>query len=244
MLKYGIQLLFGKNYNKNYQEEVDYVKTLGFDFFQITFFEGIVRADALPEPKEQSLQNVTFPFILHVVFDLPDYEKYSKKLLNLINFFGHKEVIIHPIFEAEPITKNTILCFSKKIESIHNKLKQNNVKLFLENNGIAGSFFNDITELRTIFDKYPDIGLILDIAHANNYDHLKKIVDMRFPECLHIADRHFDVVHEHIPLGDGDLDFEMIFKEIIPNYNGKIILEAVGTKTCIEQSKKIMNKLF
>ena len=50
---------------------------------------------------------------------------------------------------------------------------------------------------------------------------------MRFPECIHIADKHFNIAHEHIPLGDG-----------------RIILEATDTKSGIEKSKQIMNDLF
>ena len=244
MIQCGIQLLFGDRFNKNYFEEINYVKALGFDFFQVTFLNGSLRADALLEPREKAIKNALFPIILHVVFDMPDYEKYDEKLLYLLNFLEHKEVILHPIFELEPITNTTPYFFEKKIDKLHTKLSKYGIKLLVENNGIKEYFFNSSSDLKIIFEKYPEIGLILDIAHVNDYEHLKEIVNMRYPECIHIADRHFNVDHEHIPLGEGNLDFDKIFKEIIPNYNNKIILEAINSRNGIEQSKRIMDKLF
>jgi len=240
MIKKGIALRFEEDYSK----EISFAKSLGFEFFQIWFYNGTLSVDTLSEPKEKSIKNRGFPIILHAVFDMPDYEKYGRKLLELVDYFGHKEVIIHPSCEKENINKNTVFSFKEKLETIYKELSKRDIKLYVENNSIKDVFFNSVDELRVIFDSYPDIGLLLDLAHTNNYEHLKDIVKMRFPECIHIADKRFGVDHEHIALGTGDLDFGMIFKDIIPNYNGRIILEAVDSNGDIIQSNKVIDRIF
>jgi sugar phosphate isomerase/epimerase len=240
MIHKGMALRF----RENYAEEIDFARSLGFDYFQIWFYNGVLSIETLLEPKEQAIKKALFPVILHAVFDMPDYELYGQKLLELIEFFGHNEVIIHPNCKSEKITTDTIFSLKTKISLIHQELSKRNVKLYVENNSVIDGFFNTIDDLRIIFESCPDIGLLLDLAHINNYDHLKEIVEMRFPECIHIADKHFGIAHEHITLGDGDLDFGMIFNQIIPRYSGRIILEAVDSKSSIQKSKKILDTLF
>ncbi|MCL2488267.1 MAG: sugar phosphate isomerase/epimerase [Oscillospiraceae bacterium] len=240
MVQKGLALRF----KEKYTAEIDFARSLGFDFFQIWFYNGLLSANTADEPKERNIKNAGFPIILHVVFDMPDYEKYGAELFRLLEYFDHKEVIIHPICKSEPITDETIFTLESKIRNLHRKLKKNGIKLYVENNSIIDGFFNTVTDMKVVFDANPDIGLLLDLAHINNVEHLKEIVKMRFPECMHIADKRFGVPHEHLALGDGDMDFDIIFKELLVGYNGKIILEAVESNEDINQSKQIIDKLF
>ena len=169
---------------------------------------------------------------------------YGNKFIEMVKYFGHNEVIIHPICKSEKISKNTVFILEKNIRKIHKKLLEHEVKLFLENNSIIDGFFNTVEDLSIVFNSNPDIGLLLDIAHINNYEHLNEIIKMRFPECIHIADKHFNIAHEHITLGEGDIDFENIFKNIIPHYNGRIILEATETIDGIKKSKHVLDNIF
>ena len=109
---------------------------------------------------------------------------------------------------------------------------------------VIDGFFNSVDELHIVFDANPDIGLLLDLAHINDYDHLRDIVKMRRPECIHIADKRFGIPHEHLPIGDGELDFKMIFQEIIPAYSGRLILEAVESEGDIIKSAKSLDELL
>ena len=231
-------------YRGNYIEEIEFIKSAGFEFFQIWFFKGDININTLSEPKDKSLKKANFPFILHAVFNIPDYEKYGQKLLDLLDYFEHDEVIIHPIFLDWHTTKDTIFLLAEKTQNLYVKLAAKGIKLYLENNSILDSCFNSVEELRVVFDANPNIGLLLDIAHINSYEHLKEIVNMRFPECIHIADKHFDIAHEHLPLGDGDLDFKMIFSDILSGYGGKIILEAIESKEMIIKSKQVIDDIF
>jgi len=185
-------------------EEIEFVKHLGFWFFQIWFYNGVLGIETLQEPKGNGIKKVSFPVILHVVLDMPEYEKYSKKLINLLNHFGRNEVIVHPVCKAEQITNKTMHLLKEKIESLHQELAVRNIKLYVENNSLIDGFFNTVEDLGMVFDVNPEIGLLLDLAHINNYDHLSKIVEMRFSECIHIADKHFNIIHEHPTLWMGN----------------------------------------
>ena len=239
-----IQIGRALRFNENYVEEVEFAQKLGFEFFQIWFYNGFLSAKTFCEEKQQEIKDVSFPIILHALFDIADYDKYGQRVIEQVDFFDHKEVIIHSVCTSEKITEKTVYKLKEKIGIIHQELYKRNIKLFIENSSVIDGFMNTVEDLRIIFDSYPNIGLLLDIAHINNYEHLKEIVKMRFPECLHIADKHFGIAHEHLPLGDGDLDFKMIFNDFIPNYNGKVILEATDSIKGIEQSKRIMDSIF
>jgi len=240
MLQKGMALRF----NEEYYAEAEYAKKLNFSFFQIWFFNGCLSINKLDEPKEKKVKENGFPIILHALFDINDFEKYDDKLLELLSFFNHKEVIIHPVCTSEKVSSRTVFVLAEKINHIHKRLQERQIKLFVENNSVMDGFFNTVDELRVVFDNNPNIGLLLDLAHINDYDHLNEIVKMRYPECIHIADKRFGIPHEHIALGEGDLDFTMIFEKIIPQYSGKIILEAVDTKEDVEKSKIIIDSLF
>ena len=238
MIQKGMALRF----NENYINEIEFAKKLNFEFFQIWFFNGTLSVNSIQEPKQNKIKEYGFPIIIHAVFDINDFEKNGHKLLELVDYFDHKEVIIHPVCISEEITNKTIFKLLEQITLIHQKLKKRHIKLYVENNSIIDGFFNSVDELKIIFDSNPEIGLLLDLAHINDYNHLRNIIKMRKPECIHIADKRFGVPHEHLALGDGDLNFDMIFKEIIPGFNGRIILEAVDDS--IEKSKRIIDSLF
>jgi sugar phosphate isomerase/epimerase len=67
--------------------------------------------------------------------------------------------------------------------------------------------------------------MLLDIAHIDSYEHLERIIAIKFPKCIHLADKHFSAVHEHLPIGQGELDFDRILYRYLKGYDGKIIFE-------------------
>lgn len=73
---------------------------------------------------------------------------------------------------------------------------------------------------------------------------MQKIIEVKFPKCLHIADKRFTIDHEHLPIGQGELDFELIFQKYLKGYNGKIIFEVVGIDKEIISSKNRILKIL
>jgi len=240
MVTKGIALRF----KEDYADEIKFAKSHNFDFFQVWFYNGELCANSLSEPREIKIKEHGFPIIIHAAFDINDFEKHGQRLLELVEFFGHSEVIIHPVCTSETITEKTVFTLAKKLDLIYEKLEKRDVKLYVENNSTIDGFFNSVEDLRVVFDNNTNFGLLIDLAHINDYDHLINIVKMRRPECIHIADKRFGVPHEHLTLGKGDLDFHMIFRDIIPDFDGRIILEAVKTKNGVAKSKGIIDRLF
>lgn len=94
-----------------------------------------------------------------------------------------------------------------------------------------------------MFTHNPNLEFLVDIAHIYSYEHLKEMVSIKIPKILHIADKHFDIIHEHLPLGRGEIDFMYIFDKILCNYEGRIIFEVGLQNEDIIKSKEIIESL-
>lgn len=97
-------------------------------------------------------------------------------------------------------------------------------------------------DIKTVFNKCILTELLLDVAHIDNYEHLEQIISVKFPKCLHVAGKHFDVPHEHLPLTQGDINYNFVFQNYLHDYNGRIILEVDGTDEEIIDSKNILSQ--
>lgn len=94
-----------------------------------------------------------------------------------------------------------------------------------------------------MFNNNPKLEFLLDLAHINDYEVLKQIVKVKMSKVLHIADRHFDVIHEYLPIGQGDIDFEYVFSNILTGFQGKVILEIIQSEEDIINSKQGIENL-
>ncbi len=228
----------------NYQDEIEFSKSNKFDFMQIWFAKGELVLDKVLCPKEKYILDCKFPAIIHAVYDINDYDKYNNELIRILKYLNHKEVIIHPVCEEHPVDSETINILAENIYKTNQLLKKDNIKLYIENNSVIDKINYTPSDLKIVFDRNPDVELLLDIAHIDNYNHLQEIINVKFPKCLHIADKRFNVEHEHIPIGQGELNFELIFQNYLKGYDGKIIFEVVNTDEEIIKSKDIIQKIF
>jgi sugar phosphate isomerase/epimerase len=228
----------------DYQNEIEFSESNRFDFMQIWYMKGDLILDKVSSPKEQYVLNSNFPVIIHAVYDIDDYDKYNSKLIQILNYLKHKEVIIHPVCENTQVNPNTIYLLADNIYKTNQLLRGNDIRLYIENNSVIDKINYTPNDLKVVFDRNPDVELLLDIAHIDGYEHLQKIIDVKFPKCLHIADKHLNVDHEHLPIGEGELDFDLIFKSYLKGYDGKIIFEVVDTDEKIIKSKNIIETIL
>jgi len=228
----------------NYRDEVEFSESNKFDFMQIWFKKGDLILDKVLSPKEPYILNSRFPVIIHAVYDIDDYDKYNSQLIQILKSLNHREVIIHPVCESLPIDSETIYLLADNIYKTNQLLRENNIKLYIENNSIIDKINYTPNDLKVVFDRNPDVELLLDIAHIDDYKHLQEILEVKFPKCLHIADKRFSEAHEHLPIGEGDLDFELIFQNYLKGYDGKIIFEVVDTDEKIIRSKNIIQSIL
>lgn len=154
---------------------------------------------------------------------------------------GHTELIVHPICENEPITMKTIEELNQKVKYALNMLEPQGITLYLENNSKLDPVFTDFNEIDYIFRENPTLEFILDIAHVDDLGTLEKMVQIKRPKVLHVADRHFNIIHEHLPIGQGEINFEYVFQNILKKFEGKIILEILGDDEIIESKERLVD---
>src|SRR5689334_21833492 len=94
----------------DYATEIEFSKSNKFDFMQIWFRKGKLLIDNIDDPVEVYLKSYDYSLIIHAVFEIDEYIVYGKKLIELLQDFGHNEVIIHPIFpqSGKTISNRTI----------------------------------------------------------------------------------------------------------------------------------------
>lgn len=230
-------------YFNEYAEEVNFAKENGFAFMQVWYDkDGIaLRKDENPV---ETIKKYNFPTIIHAVLDINEFEEHVPKLINILNELGHKELIIHPVCESEQITQDSIYKLSEKVKYALRLLSDEQITLYLENNSRLDPIFNTAQEIEIMYCNNPKLEFLLDIAHIDDYEHLKAILKIKQPKVLHIADRHLEVIHEHLPIGQGNIDYEYIFNELLKGFEGKAILEIVQSSEDIINSKLMIEKLL
>lgn len=225
-----------------YKEEVEFAKAHGFDFMQLWYDKNGLALNMDSYPKEKIIKEQGFPTIIHAVLDVNEFEEHVPKVIELLEYLDQKEVIIHPICESEPITGETNAKLSAKVEIALDKLSAKGIRLYLENNSRLDPMFHTPDELKMVFDNNPGLELLLDVAHINSYGHLKAILEVKSPKALHVADKHFDVIHEHLPIGQGEIDYAYVLRELLKDFDGKVILEVIQSDEEIIHSRQVIKE--
>jgi sugar phosphate isomerase/epimerase len=230
-------------FNK-YEDEVAFAKGHGFDLMQIWYDKNGIALNKDSFPKEKAIKEFDFPTIIHAVLDINEFEEHIPKIIDMLVFLKHKELIIHPICKSEEITADTIYKLSRKVSFALERLSEKGITLYLENNSRLDPIFNTPKEIAIILNNNPNLEFLLDVAHIESYEHLNEIVAVRMPKALHIADKHFAVIHEHLPIGEGEINYKFIFANALREFEGKIILEVIQSESAIIGSRnKILEAL-
>ena len=232
----------GGLWNNSYKDEIFFCKKNHFDFIQIWFKDGELLVNDLPSPKEEYIKKAGFPVILHALFEPDDFERYGNRLLDLVSFFGDKEVIVHPVCKKKAVDPQTEYELAEHVLDFSQKAKARGILWYLENNSVLDIFHYKKEDLEIVYKADSYVEQLLDIAHIDNYQHLEDIISVKFPRCLHAAGKHFAVPHEHLPLTCGDIDYKLVFQKYLHGYSGRIILEVDGSGEEMEASKRILDE--
>lgn len=227
-----------------YEYEVEFARKNHFDLLQIWYDNRGIVMHENDVPQVDTILKRKFPTIIHAVLDINEFDEHIPKLVKVLKSLEHKEIIIHPVCKSEEINDNTIFKLSNKVKMALDIFSSHDITLYLENNSRLTPMFSSSRDVEIIFSQNPKLEFLLDIAHMDNYQHLKEMVEIKKPKVLHIADKHFSVIHEHLPLGKGDIDFNNIFENILPNFDGKVILEIVKEEKDIVESKAVIEKIL
>lgn len=231
-----------------FQDELEFSRENDFDIVQVWYKCGKIDApytmDALSCLKTSQINS-----IIHAAFDIDDFNEYETDLIDKLIKLNHKEVILHPMIKSKEVTKENVAVLEEHVLNLAKILDELNIKMYIENNHKDMKCFYTLTQWRNFFKRAPkNVEFLLDVVHVlycDDYEYLKKLVAIKRPKALHIADTIKGKVgrkHLHIPIGTGIINFEKIFNEIIPNYQDLIILEIKNTdKHIIESRDKIKN---
>lgn len=228
----------------NYEDEVSFAKEHNFDFMQLWYDKNGLALKRDNEPKVELINKFGFPTIVHAVLDINEFDEHMPIIRSILKELRHDELIIHPICTSEKITDNTIYKLSDKVGKAIELLKLDGVHIYLENNSLLDPIFTSAEEFELLFSTHTELNLLLDIAHIQSYKHLEQLVNIKKPGKIHIADKHFDVIHEHLPLGKGELDFEYIFNYVLVEFNGDLVIEVVTNNEGIVASRERIIKLW
>ncbi|MEN6395103.1 MAG: sugar phosphate isomerase/epimerase family protein [Methanoregula sp.] len=101
----------------------------------------------------------------------------------------------------------------------------------------------DAGELMGMAEGIEGIGLTFDFGHANTLGKVPEFLsNVRHANHIHIHDNH-GVADEHLPLGDGTIDWKTVGKTIAARYQGVIVIEGRS----VEEAKKslaVFSKVF
>lgn len=98
----------------SYKEEIKFAKSNNFQFMQIWYDKNGIALNKDSNPLE-TIKRYNFPTIIHAVLDINEFREHVPKLVQILKYLGHEEVIIHPICESEKITKDTIYKLSDEV---------------------------------------------------------------------------------------------------------------------------------
>lgn len=231
-------------FNNPYDNEVRFAIENGFKIMQVWYDRNGIRKHETEESRLDKIINHNFPTIIHAVLDINEIEEHIPRLINILNILKQKELIVHPVCHSEVIDKNTIYKLAEKVGKAIQLLNSEQITLYLENNSKLDPIFSTTKEIEIMFSKNPKLEFLIDIAHIYSYEHLKEIIGIKYPKILHITDKHFNVIHEHLPIGQGELDFRYIFNEILYNFQGKIIFEITDDDEDIINGKETIERIL
>ena len=230
-------------YFNNYRDEVQFAKDNGFNFMQIWYDNKGLNLKPIEELLPVILDE-GFPAIIHAVLDINEIPDHIIILKELLIKLGHKQLIIHPVCKSEPITDKTIHKLVCNIRKVVEQLNPCGITVFIENNSKLDPIFTSPEELKIIFSCVPELEFLLDIAHMDSIEHLKELVSVKMPQIMHVADRRLEEIHEHLPIGKGNIDFKTVFKNVLPGFEGKIVFEIIQSSNEIVAAKKYFEDLL
>ncbi len=239
-----IQFAFNIDNYRRLTDEVNFAVQNDFDFVQIWYDNNGISIHENDFPAEEKLNEIKVPFIFHAVLKPNDFTEHVPTLCSLIKKYGHEKLIIHPIQDTEDSLLNSIEILDKNIKMALEAITPLNCKIYFENNSKIEPIFQNKFDIELILDRNPEVELLFDIAHIDNYEYMKDIVKIKFPKLIHCSDRNLNVLHEHLPLGLGNIDFDYVFNEIIPGYDGGVIFEIFSSYEDRLQAKHLIKSVL
>jgi sugar phosphate isomerase/epimerase len=233
MVQYGCcaRFEFGTEWN------VEFATHHGFDVLQIWYDRAGFGYGQHKHPLQQ-IARMTFPSIIHAVLEVHELADECVKLLEHLAILGHHRLIVHPFTHTAHTYR--LGDVHRQLDGLLPSLEQSGITLYLENNCRISPVLYQAQEVAALFQAHPSLEFLCDVAHIDDYQHLAELIAAKHPAMLHVADSRFSVTHEHLPLGEGDIDFSHVFSHLLPAFDGTMIFEIVESDAHIVAAKAKM----
>jgi len=221
-------------------QEIDDIADMGFDFIDLTLEPPLASARLINAGAVRAaLEDHNLKVVGHTAYYLPLCSPFEsvrraaveelKICLETFSILGASWMNLHPDAQAPFYDRKYII--ERNLETIRELFtfaRQYSVGLMIEN--LPGSF-NTVRQLSGLLDPLPELGLHLDIGHANllvehnTTDEILAAYGHRLRH-VHLHDNKGGSADLHLPLGTGTVDTMHAVRSLKRHaYEGTITLE-------------------
>jgi sugar phosphate isomerase/epimerase len=245
---------------RNVIGEIAWMVAMELDFIDLTL-EPPAAATWRVEPKEirRALDDFGLEVVGHTAYYLPMASPFEgirravveelKRCLEVFSVVGAKWMNLHPDRHAPMHDRAFVI--ERNVRTITELLpvaRSCGVGLMIEN--LPGDF-NSVLQLSGLLDPIPELGLHLDIGHANlrvsrnTTDELLRAYGSRLRH-VHLHDNKGGDADLHLPLGSGNLDLHHQIQLLrAAGYDGTITLEVFSEdKHYLAYSRDVLRKVW
>jgi sugar phosphate isomerase/epimerase len=221
-------------------KEVHWIAEMGFDFIDLTLEPPAAMPKKIDlRALKTALEKHRLQVVGHTAYYLPLCSPFEsirqaaveelKECLTAFAELGARWMNLHPDRQAPMHDRKFII--EKNLQSLRELLvaaRKVNVGLMIEN--LPGSF-NTVRQLSELLDPLPELGLHLDIGHANllvDYNTTDDILKAYGPRLrhVHLHDNKGGSADLHLPLGTGTIELDYYISQLqAAGYDGTITLE-------------------
>jgi sugar phosphate isomerase/epimerase len=241
-------------------KEITWIGSMGFDFIDLTLEPPLASARRIDLPAVQSaLDNNHLSVVGHTAYYLPlcnPFESIRRAAVEELNLcletfaaLGAESMNIHPDRQAPLHDRKFII--ERNLQTIRDLLptaRRLGVGLMIEN--LPGSF-NSARQLAELLEAIPELGLHLDIGHANlmvdsnTTDELLAAYGRRLRH-VHLHDNKGGKADLHLPLGAGTLETAHYIRSLqTAGYDGTITLEVfTPDRRYLATSRDVLRQLW
>lgn len=240
--------------------EIEWIAEMGFDFIDLTLeppLASVRRVDAAAI--RSALEANHLGVVGHTAYYLPLCSPFEslrkaaveelKLCLRVFAEIGAHWMNLHPDRQAPFQDRQYVI--SRNLQTIHELLPlahECGVGLMIEN--LPGSF-NTVRQLSELLDPVPELGLHLDIGHANlmteenTTDALLAAYGSRLRH-VHLHDNKGGGADLHLPLGTGNIDLTHYVRSLQSSgYDGTITLEVfTPDKHYLNYSRDVLRQVW
>jgi sugar phosphate isomerase/epimerase len=240
--------------------EIRWMAEMGLDFIDLTLEPPAASPCRVDAPRiREAIEQRGLRVVGHTAFYLPfasAFEGIRKAAVAELNLcievfaqIGARWMNLHPdsntpMHNRDYFIRRNIVSIKELVETAH----RHNVGLMIEN--LPGSF-NTPEQLGDLLDPVPELGLHLDIGHANlqvPYNMTESILKTYGHRLrhVHLHDNRGGHADLHLPLGAGNLDVAAAVRALKTcGYDGTITLEVfTPDREYLRVSRDILRRLW